>query len=121
VALTVVALAGQKAPIVFMEAFGVIYLLTGIIGFLATGIEGDGYLLGLVHLYAMDNLLHMGLGVVIGAAGWVLSRCVGFRGAFDGDKPELNQAARWSRRTGRSVALQRRRSRRQGVSDVQET
>jgi uncharacterized membrane protein len=70
VGFTVVALAGPKASVVFMQAFGVIYLLTGVVGFLATGLDGEGYLLGLVHLNALDNFLHLGLGVVIAAAGW---------------------------------------------------
>lgn len=68
---TVVALAGPKASVVFMQAFGVIYVLT-VIGFLTTGFGGNGYLLGLVHLNTLDNFLHLGLGVVIGAAGWYL-------------------------------------------------
>jgi Domain of unknown function (DUF4383) len=53
-----------------MQAFGLIYLLTGVIGFLATGHGGDSHLLGLVHLNTLDNFLHLGLGVVIGFAGW---------------------------------------------------
>jgi hypothetical protein len=69
VGFTVVALAGSRASVVFMQAFGVIYLLTGVVGFLATGHGGDGHLLGLVHLNTLDNFLHPGLGVVIGAAG----------------------------------------------------
>jgi hypothetical protein len=39
VGFTVVALAGPKASVVFMQAFGVIYLLRGVIGFLTTGFE----------------------------------------------------------------------------------
>jgi hypothetical protein len=70
VGFTVVALAGSRASIVFMQAFGVIYLLTGVIGFLATGLGGDSHLLGLVHINALDNFLHLGLGAVIGAAAW---------------------------------------------------
>src|SRR5262249_27571455 len=70
VAFTVVALAGSKASVVFMQAFGLIYLLTGVIGFLATGLGGDGYLLGLVHINTLDNFFHLGLGAAIGAAGW---------------------------------------------------
>ena len=72
VGFTIVALAGPKVSVVFMQAFGVIYLLTGVIGFLTTGFGGNGYLLGLVHLNTLDNFLHLGLGVVIGAAGWYL-------------------------------------------------
>src|SRR5262245_18625823 len=70
VGFTVVALAGPMASVVFMQAFGLIYLLTGVIGFLATGRGGDGHLLGLVHLNTLDNFLHLGLGAVIGVAGW---------------------------------------------------
>jgi hypothetical protein len=70
VGFTVVALVGSRASVVFMQAFGVIYFLTGVVGFLATGQGGDGHLLGLVHLNTLDNFLHLGLGVVIGAAGW---------------------------------------------------
>jgi len=70
VGFTVVALAGSRASVVFMQAFGVIYLLTGVIGFFATGPGGESHLLGLVHLNALDNFLHLGLGAAIGAAGW---------------------------------------------------
>jgi hypothetical protein len=70
VGFTLVALAGSKASVVFMQAFGVLYALLGVIGFLATGLGGAGYLLGLVHINTLDNFLHLGLGAVIGAAGW---------------------------------------------------
>lgn len=66
---TAVALAGRKASVVFMKVFGVVYALTGAAGFLATG-HGDGHLLGLVHINTLDNFLHLGLGAVIGLAGW---------------------------------------------------
>src|SRR5262245_53928996 len=70
VGFTIVALAGPRPSVMFMQAFGLTYLLTGVIGFLVTGPGGDGHLLGLVHLNTLDNFLHLGLGVVIGAAGW---------------------------------------------------
>ncbi len=70
VGFTVVALAGSKPSVVFMQDFGVIYLLTGVIGFLVTGSGGHGHLLGLVHINTLDNFLHLGLGAAIGAAGW---------------------------------------------------
>src|SRR5262245_2745633 len=69
VGFTIVALAGSKASVALMQAFGLIYLVTGVIGFLATGYGGDGHLLGLVHLNTLDNFLHLGLGFVIGVAG----------------------------------------------------
>src|SRR5215468_8933387 len=62
VGFTIVALAGSKASVVFMQAFGVIYALTDLIGFLVTGHSGDAHLLGLVHINTLDNFLHMGLG-----------------------------------------------------------
>jgi hypothetical protein len=70
VGFTAVALAGSKPSVVFMRAFGVIYALTGVLGFLATGSGGHGHLLGLVHINTLDNFLHLGLGAAIGAAGW---------------------------------------------------
>jgi len=70
IGFTVVALAGSRASIVFMQAFGVLYLLIGVIGFLATEPGGHGNLLGLVHLNTLDNFFHLGLGVMIGVAGW---------------------------------------------------
>src|SRR5262245_31317055 len=74
VGFIIVALTGSKASVVFMQVFGVIYALTGVIGFLATGHGGDAHLLGLVHINALDNFLHIGLGAVIGAAGWYFHR-----------------------------------------------
>ena len=87
VGFTIVALAGPKASVVFMQAFGVIYLLTGVIGFLATGLDGDGHLLGLVHLNNPDNFLHLGLGLVIGVAGW----CFHARSASARPSPAIHQ------------------------------
>jgi hypothetical protein len=70
VGFAVVALAGSKPSVAFMRAFGVIYALTGVVGFLSTGFGGHGHLLGIVHINALDNFLHLGLGAAIGAAGW---------------------------------------------------
>src|SRR5262249_40953349 len=55
VGFTIVALTGSSVSVVFMQAFGVIYALTGLIGFLATGHDGDAHLLGLVHINALEN------------------------------------------------------------------
>jgi hypothetical protein len=70
VGFTVVALEGSRTSVVFMDVFGPIYLLVGVVGFLATGVGGEGHLLGLVHVNTPDNFLHLGLGAVIGIAGW---------------------------------------------------
>jgi hypothetical protein len=72
VGFTVVALAGSKASVVFMQIFGPIYLLVGVIGFRTTGLGGDGHLLGVVHINTLGNFLHLGLGAIIGIAGWYL-------------------------------------------------
>ena len=50
----------------FCQAFGVIYLLVGVLGLVAT--DGSGMLLGMVHNNMADNLLHLAIG---GAAAFV--------------------------------------------------
>jgi hypothetical protein len=55
----------------YCQAFGVIYLLVGILGFVAT--DSHAMLLGLMHNNMADNLLH----VAIGGA----SAFIGFAGA----------------------------------------
>ena len=70
VGFTIVALLGSRVSVVFMQAFGGIYALTGAIGFLVTSHNGHGNLLGIVHLNTLDNFLHLGLGAAIGFAGW---------------------------------------------------
>jgi hypothetical protein len=74
VAFVVVALRGETASIRFMQAFGVVYLLTGAIGFVTLGSQAEGHLLHLVHINRLDNYLHVGLGIVIASAGWVSRR-----------------------------------------------
>lgn len=50
----------------FCQAFGVIYLLVGVLGLVAT--DGSGMLLGMVHNNMADNVLHLAIG---GAAAFV--------------------------------------------------
>ena len=50
----------------FCQAFGVIYLLVGVLGFVAT--DSSGMLLGLMHNNMADNLLHVAIG---GSAAYV--------------------------------------------------
>jgi hypothetical protein len=69
VGFTVVALMGHQASTRFMLAFGPVYALVGLIGFIALGSASEGYLLGVVHINFLDNVLHIGLGIIIGAAG----------------------------------------------------
>jgi hypothetical protein len=44
----------------YCQAFGLIYLLVGILGFVAT--DSNGMLLGLMHNNMADNLLHLTIG-----------------------------------------------------------
>ena len=69
-----IALRGATASIRFMQAFGVVYLLTGAIGFVMLGSQVEGHLLHLVHINWLDNYLHVGLGIAIASAGWVSRR-----------------------------------------------
>jgi hypothetical protein len=71
IGFAVVALLGQRASIRFMQAFGAIYLLTGVLGFVMLGSQAEGHLLHIVHINWLDNFLHVGFGIAIAAAGWV--------------------------------------------------
>ncbi len=72
IGFVVVALLGEKASIRFMQAFGVVYILTGLIGFVTLGSQPEGQLLHIIHINWLDNFLHLGLGISIAAAGWIL-------------------------------------------------
>jgi hypothetical protein len=50
----------------YCQAFGVIYLLVGVLGLVAT--DTSGMLLGLIHNNMADNVLHLAIG---GAAAYV--------------------------------------------------
>src|SRR6266446_1280096 len=65
IGFVVVALLGENASIRFMQAFGVVYLLTGAIGFVMLGSRPEGHLLHLIHINWLDNFLHLGLGIAI--------------------------------------------------------
>lgn len=70
VGFAAVALWGEKPSIRFMQSFGVVYTLVGLVGFVALGSKAETHLLGLVHINMLDNFLHVGLGIAIAAAGW---------------------------------------------------
>ena len=70
IGFAIVALLGANASIRFMQAFGVVYMLTGVVGFVMLGASAEGHLLGLVHINWLDNFLHVGLGIAIAVAGW---------------------------------------------------
>jgi hypothetical protein len=65
----IVAKMGNIPSIRFMQIFGPVYLLVGLIGFTVTGATSTGMLLGFIHINAMDNYLHLGLGAAILFAG----------------------------------------------------
>jgi hypothetical protein len=69
-----IAMAATSAAKGFMILFGLVYLALGVIGFLEFGKEGMGKVLGILHVNAADNYLHMGLGLVILLAGMVTRR-----------------------------------------------
>ena len=48
-----------------MILFGIVYLALGVIGYLNIGKEGMGKVLGILHVNANDNYLHIGLGLLI--------------------------------------------------------
>ncbi len=72
IGLTAVALLGRKPSAIFMIAFGPIYASIGLLGFTVTGTNGDGNLLGLIHLNTPDNFLRIALGALVGLAGWLV-------------------------------------------------
>lgn len=59
---------------VFLKVFGIVYLLLGVLGLVNIGTSGMGRLLGFLHVNGADNLLHIGLGVVIFLAGFLRAK-----------------------------------------------
>ena len=59
------ALAAPASLTGFMILFGIVYLLLGIIGIVNFGTDGFGKLFGILNVNGADNLLHIGLGVLI--------------------------------------------------------
>ena len=67
------ALAAPSSAGTFLKIFGFIYLFLGILGLINIGTTGMGELLGFLHVNGADNLLHVGLGVMILLAGFLPS------------------------------------------------
>lgn len=72
IGFAVVARLGEKASIRFMQAFGAVYTVTGLIGFATLGSQAEGQLLGVIRINWLDNFLHLGLGIGIAAAAWMV-------------------------------------------------
>src|ERR671910_387277 len=56
----------------FCQVFGVIYLLVGVLGFVAT--DSAGMLLGIMHNNMTDNLLHLVIGGAAAFVGFVADK-----------------------------------------------
>jgi hypothetical protein len=56
----------------FCQVFGVIYLLVGVLGFVAT--DSAGMLLGVMHNNMADNLLHLVIGGAAAFVGFVADK-----------------------------------------------
>ena len=59
------AFARTESVSIFMKVFGAVYFILGVLGFLVFGMDGEGKLLGFLHVNGADNFLHMGLGLLI--------------------------------------------------------
>lgn len=57
---------------VFCQIFGVVYLLVGVLGLVAT--DASGMLLGMLHNNMADNLLHIVIGGAAAYVGFVAGR-----------------------------------------------
>jgi len=64
-----IGIAAPGAARGFLILFGIVYLALGVIGLIQFGMNGMGKLFGLLHVNGADNLLHIGLGVLIALTG----------------------------------------------------
>ncbi len=69
--LLVVAISAPAKSALWLKIFGVVYLLLVVLGFLL--IPSGGALLGLVTMNTADHFLHLVLGIVLLAAGFMSS------------------------------------------------
>ena len=79
IGFAIVARMGERASIRFMQVFGIVYMLTGVIGFVLLGSASEGRLLHIIHINWLDNFLHVGLGIAIAVAGWFANSNAGRR------------------------------------------
>ena len=74
VLFVLIALAAPASAKGFLIFFGLVYLLIGILGLASFGTSGMGKILGFLHVNGNDNILHVGLGVVILLLGFTSRR-----------------------------------------------
>ena len=79
VGFATVAALGPRASTRFMLAAAAFGTLVAAYGFIAVGGASEGYLLGVIHINALDNFLHAGFGAVISAAGYLSYKATGDR------------------------------------------
>jgi len=60
-----IAVIAPRGAGTFMIIFGIVYLLIGILGLIDIGTGGMGKILGILHVNGADNILHIGLGLLI--------------------------------------------------------
>ena len=72
IGFVIVAMLGEKASVWFMKVFGIFHILIGLIGFVTLGSQSEGHLLNIININSFDNFLHLGSGILIVAAGWIL-------------------------------------------------
>jgi hypothetical protein len=70
IVLIVVALMYESSAALAMKVFGIIYLLVAVLGFIL--VPSGGLILGLVETNMADHLLHVVLGVILVALGFML-------------------------------------------------
>lgn len=57
----------------FNQVFGIIYILVGIAGLIYPALYFDGRLLGLMHVNAADQVLHLVVGIVAAGVGFFVN------------------------------------------------
>jgi hypothetical protein len=65
----VIALAAPGRAAIFLNVFGIVYLLLGVLGLATIGSQGTTDLLGFLPVKGADNYLPIALGIVIFLAG----------------------------------------------------
>ena len=71
-----IAMAAPGFASTLMILFGIVYLLIGVVGLISYGTDGFGKVLGVLHVNGADNLLHVGLGLLILVAGIATRKAV---------------------------------------------
>ena len=67
------SLENSKATM-FLKVFGVVYLAVGVLGLVLSGGAEQFHLLGMIHMNALDNYLHLFLGAAILGLGFFTAK-----------------------------------------------